>query len=348
MTKIYIDGEINESAVRTAAKLFADAGQLGLTRKALQDHLQCDHRMADRAKRCLAHKLNGAEFDRVRLESNPKVLRFVMTKPPRWHHQVTPSTLLALDLGSAFLDGAGGALLASDLKHVHEKLTPDTSEVDRTLYKKMSSRLMVVKSFDSDPTPLQSEVFSTLMKALASNPVLEVRVDWIAPDGDGSVKRLTLAPYTMSMDIRAGVVCLLAWDTRAKAVVSVRLPDVQRVVLTGKVTGTLELAKAGLERAATYQLDGAAGEEEPFQVRLRVRERMTISSLVSAQPNFQNFRMSTENTGAGLVEFKTNRLREIGRWVLSLGGGVEVMAPEVLKAEVVLQARLFLANNACP
>ena len=345
---MYTGNEISASILEDAVRAFVEAGGRGLTRGALRDRLNCNAKKADRARKILAHEENGAEFAETRLESEPKIIRFVMTTPPRWYQEVTPMTLLALRLATAFLDGSGGGLLAEDLRRVQQGLAPEVTARASSLSLKMSSRLKVVHAFDCDPTPLQSEVFSTLMKALASDPIPEVRVEWLAPDGDGNRKRLTLTPYLMTMDIRAGVTCLLAWDTKAKSVRFFQLPELQGAALTGKVSSVPDWALSRLELAAHHQLDGTAGEEDPFQVRLRIRDRRMLSSLVNAQPNFRNFRLTLAPTGAGLVEFTTNRLEATCRWVLQLGAAVEVLAPQVLRTELVQQARIILTNHGYP
>ncbi len=346
MTSICTNGEIRASILEAATKCFSDAGERGLTRKSLQDRLNCSDKMADRARKVLAYPENGARFEETPHSSDPRTLRIVMKVPPCWYLNVTPRTRQTLTLSQGLLEMFGAAPLTEELRKIEQIINSKLPEQPGTEIRAMADRIKVIPAFDLDPTANEVEILNTLLLALSSGKPKEIRVSW-APGGQAkSVRKTTVIPHQLTLDVRAGVICLLGWDPRAGCSHFFQLPEINSVELTGGAGSIPEAALSRLHTVTRHQMAGAAGEEPSFQVQIRIRDARLIWSLQSAQPNFSSWRLTREvRTGACLVEYSSNQLDAACRWVLQMGGDAEVIGPEALRDEVLRHARMILANH---
>jgi predicted DNA-binding transcriptional regulator YafY len=348
MASIYTNGVCKPYRLEAAAKGFSDAGQRGLTRKGLQDKLSCNDKMADRIRKVLAHPENGARFEEFPDPTDTRVTRFVMKVPPCWYLNVTPRTHQTLALSNELLEMFGAASLTAELRKIDQIVNSEISEQPDSKARALADRIKVIPAFDLDPTANEVEILDTLLLSLSLGKRKEIRVSWAPGGQDIPARTLTVVPYQLTLDVRAGVICLLGWDPRAACARFFQLPEIKGVAFTGGVGTLPEPVLSRLHSVTRLQMAGAAGEGPLFQVKLRIRDPRLIWSLQTAQPNFSNWRLAQDRTGACLVEFSANQLDAACRWVLQLGGQAEVIGPLALRDEVLRHARMILANHGQP
>jgi len=348
MASIYTNGEIRPSILEAAAKFFSDAGERGLTRTGLQDRLSCNDKMADRARKVLGYRENGASFAESPHPANPRIIRFVMKVPPCWYLNVTPRTQQTLALSQMLLEMFGAAPLTAELRKIEQIINSKLPEQPDAESQAIGDRIKVIPAFDLDPTSNELEILNTLLLSLSPGKPKEIRVSWAPGGQDRSTRKITVIPYQLTLDVRAGVICLLGWDPIKACPHFFQLPELREVEFTGGAGSIPELVLSRLHTLTRLQMAGAAGEGPSFQVKLRIRDPRLIWSLQTAQPNFSNWRLAQDRTGACLAEFSANQLDAACRWVLQLGGQAEVIGPLALRDEVLGHARMILANHGQP
>lgn len=118
----------------------------------------------------------------------------------------------------------------------------------------------------------------------------------------------------------------MAWDTRSAHPKHLRLDRIDKATPGG--TGTLLPGERDqLTRAATYQIGGWAGREEPFPVCVRVSGENWVQAFLEQPPALPEAKVELQADGTALVTFKATELRGPARWVLQMGPDAEVLSP---------------------
>ena len=157
--------------------------------------------------------------------------------------------------------------------------------------------------------------------------------------GGAVPKWRTIIPYSLIYDTFAGAAYLLAWalTSHGNQPLFFRLQRIQEWKASQKNGILTPSEREALAQAQRYQVGGWFEFEEPFEIRVRMREGTWLAALEDSPPALPGFQVEDPlhpEDPFRVVRFMASSLHGPGRWVLQLGPDAEVLSPPEFRNHV--------------
>jgi predicted DNA-binding transcriptional regulator YafY len=321
-------GTVAADKLKEAVRRLHKAAPQGLTRAELAQAVGLCLRGVDRILAQL--RLDGAVIE-TRAVPGRRTHAYRMSRPPLWDRRISSDTRLALRLAGLALSASGtrqwDGILAVLGGFADERMT----DADRLVFQRMERAVRVQGEVED---PIEGEdVLEPLLRALDEHQL--VTLDYRAASWEHAT-RIQVVPYTLVHDLFAGSAFLVAWNPDRRQVLHLRLNRIDRLEPGARrLLGPAALRL--LERSATYQVGGWAGDAEPFDVAVRIQGPHWVQALRDAPPPLPDYRFEVEGASL-LAHFKATHAAGVLRWVLQFGADAVILSPPALREE--LAARL--------
>lgn len=184
----------------------------------------------------------------------------------------------------------------------------------------------------SDPNEPFSRSFSAVARGWAEGRVVEIDYD----PGTAPSKHTRVHPYFLEPDAALRSVYLIGFDEPAGAMRTYKVERIQSATLT---TDRYEIPDNFDPDAWLANSWGIWSSEGTLTVRIRLRFDAAIAHRVR-EAVWHRSQVITELDGGGLeMAVSVAGIVEIQPWILSWGGGVEVLAPPELRAAIAGSVR---------
>ncbi len=177
------------------------------------------------------------------------------------------------------------------------------------------------------------EVFTSLVGAIESRE--RITVDYVR-NQDSTLRRYTLEPY----DIIPG--------NRDWRLIAMSGGIFKQFIVGGM--RKVERSRERFERSRDYSADnyyarsfGFFSGADVFDVELSFARN--IANVIANRTWSEEQELTKRDDGTVLLKMRVNSIEEVGSWVLSWGGDVEVLAPAALREYVVSKAKGIVERN---
>ncbi len=334
-------GLVNAERLREVVAFLHEAGERGLTKEQLSDHMGgVSPRTVDRALDLL--EAQGAALERSRV-GRPPVLRFVLRKGPKWDESVTPHARLGLEVALKSIEGPAAEVWASQLEAIARLVDDHLTTRDRELFEQLKARA-VVRSTVEDALPFDPATLEQVLMALAGKPLpYQLDLEYHAIFSKQNAAR-TVIPHALVHDIFSGGAFLLAWDMGSKGPRHFRLSRIASARNTRKPGSLSGDERKRLERAQTFQVGGWFHDEPEQEIQVRISDPNWVRALEEAYPSLPECDVRRQKDGTAIVTFKATEFWAPIRWILQFGSAAEVIAPAALRAEIKARLKATLAQ----
>jgi len=334
------DRQASAEALRSAVRLFREAGSQGLTRDSLAKALRKSTRHANRVLRLLMDQ--GATFEKERQNrSGVSIIVHRMVAGPAWDEAISPQALTALKVAVDALDQVGTEIWTDHLKTVESLVGHQLTTRDRILFQSLSERVKA-RGTITDPQTLDPHVLREVLQALgAPNGPVQLELTY-APPGRPSWSQAVF-PYTLTHDAFGGGAFLLVWDPAKKRAIHLRLNRIEQAKALR--VPAIFLDEAPLQHAEHFQIGGWFERTPAFPVLVKVTGRAWAQALLESPPALPD--ISVEDVGEGvLIRFLATEPYAPARWILQFGGDAKVIKPALVQDTVKQRLQEALALYA--
>lgn len=182
-----------------------------------------------------------------------------------------------------------------------------------------------------------------LARAWAEQRVVELTYDAATYSPGRPPRRSRVRPYLIEPSATTRGLYLIGYDESRQAVRTFRL---QRIIELSLTPETFEPPEAGTIEDSLGRAWGVIADQDEVEIVLRFDA--SIAGLVTETTWHPSAVVSREPDGSILWRARVPGTIEIRRWILEWGAGVEVLAPESLRADVAETLRAAAGRYASP